>query len=426
MLSVAACDHAGRVFPHNKRLAVGRAGNVFFELSEADMLPLPEGATLMRLPGRTPVGINSSTGAFVESGPGEPLAAILPQGYTRTYLPAYTRQDGAPILPLFGYCAVALSGDELMVAAMRTDERSTWDPINYNLPELPAMIHAALASLPENRILRHLARCAREYGCFTAQNVFYRRWEGGIPVSPTCNADCVGCISKQSSECCPSPQERIDFVPTVDEVVEVALPHLQEAPDAIISFGQGCEGEPTCQYGVIAESCRRIRQHTGEGTINVNTNAGNVRAIAEICDAGVDSLRVSMASARPQFYVRYHRPTGYGLSDVERSIVHARSRGVFVSLNYLAFPGFSDLEPEVNALSALVERCGVQMIQIRNLNIDPDVFMQTMSGQLGEAGGGGHEASSWGEPAGMAQVISYLHNSFPDLFIGNFSMPVHG
>ena len=31
-------------------------------------------------------------------------------------------------------------------------------------------------------------------------------------------------------------------MPTLEEVIDVALPHLQEAEDAIVSFGQGCEG----------------------------------------------------------------------------------------------------------------------------------------------------------------------------------------
>ena len=35
-------------------------------------------------------------------------------------------------MPL-GYAAVALDGDQLMVAAVRTDHRDTWDPRHYNL-----------------------------------------------------------------------------------------------------------------------------------------------------------------------------------------------------------------------------------------------------------------------------------------------------
>src|SRR5437763_93615 len=82
--------------------------------------------------------------------------------------------------------------------------------------------------------LRQLALCAREYGCYTAQNIFYRRWEGAIPASPRCAAQCVGCISEQLGEVA-SPQDRLPFAPTPEEIVEVAVPHLQEAEQAMIS-----------------------------------------------------------------------------------------------------------------------------------------------------------------------------------------------
>jgi len=376
---------------------------------------MPEGGSLMRLPGRAPVGIGATSGQFTGAGPEEAVAAILPQGYTRTFLPAYISLEGAPELPLFGYSAVAIAGDQLMVAAIRTDERDTWNPVHYNLPSLADEVERLVAQFPQNRIVAQLARCATEYQCFTAQNIFYRRWEGGIPVSPTCNANCLGCISLQQSECCPSPQQRIDFAPTVSEIVEVALPHLDGATDGIISFGQGCEGEPTCEWQTIAEACREIRSHTDRGTINVNTNAGNVHAIRAISDAGVDSLRVSLASARPNYYARYHRPHGFGLVDVERSIIEARSRGLFVSLNYLVFPGFFDQEPEVDALCDLIDRCDVQMLQLRNINIDPDVYARIM---LVEDAG-----SHSPKPAGVEEAVAHISDCFPALAIGNFTLP---
>lgn len=417
MLTVAASDKGGHVLRNDNARAVGRAGNYFVQLESDDMIPMPEGATLMRLPGRTPVGAvdpRSGKGAeFVAAGPGEAMAAILPQGYTRTFVPAYTARTDAPVLPLFGYCAVAFHGDQLMVAAVRTDERDTWDPRHYNLPNLAELVQNSVDAMPWNRIIAQLAKCSLEYGCFTAQNTFYRRWEGGIPVSPVCNARCIGCISEQVSECCPSPQQRIDFVPSKDEVVEIAVPHLEHADGAIISFGQGCEGEPTLQHDTIAESIRLIRGTTSRGTININTNAGNTAAVRHVVEAGVDSLRVSMISARPETYARYHRPVGYSFADVEKSIMVARSNGVFISLNYLCYPGLSDTEPEVDALVSLIDRTGLDMIQFRNLNIDPDLFASTML-----------NSDDAHEPAGMIAAIDHLRDCFPDLLIGNFSRAV--
>ena len=66
--------------------------------------------------------------------------------------------------------------------------------------ELEATIERRLATDPSNRVLRQVALCSREYGCFTAQNVFFERGEAALPVSPKCNARCVGCISEQDRE----------------------------------------------------------------------------------------------------------------------------------------------------------------------------------------------------------------------------------
>ena len=427
MLSVALVDRHGHIMRNDNARAVGRAGDYFVELSPDDVIPLPEGATLMRLPGRTPVGVANTLGRagrveradaasggeeFVLAGPGEAVSVMLPGGYTRTLLPAYQAGPDAPALPLFGYTAVAFDGDELVVAAVRTDERDTWDPRHYNLDLLPGAVRERLSRAPQNRVLAQLARCSLEYGCFTAQNVFYRRWEGGIPVSPACNARCIGCISEQPSECCPSPQQRINFVPTPDEVAEVAIEHLENAPEGIISFGQGCEGEPTLQHALIAESVRRVRRATTRGTININTNAGNTAAIREVCEAGVDSLRVSLISALPEMY---------GLPSPSRlwprgcgPVYYARKvNGGFRVAELPVLSGVLRYRAEVDALVSLIDDTDVNMVQLRNLNIDPDVFSSTMLKPFPAR-----------EPRGVANVIQHLQDCFPELLIGNFSTAV--
>jgi len=57
MLSVAVSDSSGSVFKDEKLRAVARTGNLLVELLESDVIPMPEGGSLMRLPGRAPVGI---------------------------------------------------------------------------------------------------------------------------------------------------------------------------------------------------------------------------------------------------------------------------------------------------------------------------------------------------------------------------------
>lgn len=110
----------------------------------------------------------------------------------------------------------------------------------------------------------------------------------------------------QPSECCPASQERIDFVPTVEEIIEVAVPHLSNAKDAIVSFGQGCKGEPLINWKLLEESIRKIREKTEKGTINLNTNGSLPDKIKPLCKTGLDSTRVTLSSDDPIHFKHYH------------------------------------------------------------------------------------------------------------------------
>lgn len=381
-------------------------------LDLADLIPLPEDTTLSMLPHRLAVGLDAGGARrAIAERQGWALAALLPIGFTRTRLPAYEKTPATEPLPFFGYTAIAGWRGRLYVAAVRTDNPQRWTPSSYDAPRLERLVRERLAAEPENRVLRQHAHCALDYHCPTASNLFFRRWEGAVAVSAGCNARCVGCISKQEEELLVSPQDRLTFVPAVDEIVEVAVAHLERAPDAILSFGQGCEGEPLLQARLIERTIRAIRTRTARGTININTNASNPRALQRLYDAGLDSLRASTISARPQTYDPYYRPNGYSLADVKRSLILAREAGVYTSINLLSFPGYVDAEDEVEALSAFLRETGVRLVQMRNLNIDPETFLPRVP-------------RPDGRPLGIPKLIELLKRDVPGLEIGNFSRPV--
>lgn len=408
-------DKKGRMYDYPGISAAGRTGRHFTDLAEEEMIPLPEGAALVSIPGGIPVGINKA-GSFnpITAGlRGEPafaVGALLPQGYTRTLLPAFRRWENKP-LPLFGYAAVGWKEGRVYVAALQTDEDDKWNPVHYSTPELKDLVDKASQQFGDNPIIGQLGNCALNYRCFTAQNIFYRRWEGGIPVSPACNAGCLGCISLQPAECCPSPQNRISFIPTARQIAEVAVPHLAGAEDAIISFGQGCEGEPSLADRQVAEAILLIRRETESGTVNMNTNAGFTKGIANICRAGIDALRVSTVSARDDIYTAYYSPQGYRWADVCASVALARGEGVFVSLNLLTFPGLTDLPEQVEDLVEFIRKYDVNMVQIRNLNIDPDFLADRLP--LPDK-----------EPLGINSLLEVLSQELPGAVIGNYSRPV--
>ena len=397
-------DRRGNIREAEGVQALGRIGAHNVLLRPEDLIPLPESADLMFMPGHDAVGWAGNTEQSVG---GTAVSAILPQGYTRTHLPAFHRMENAAPLPLYGYTAVVSYGGELYTAAVYTDENEKWDPANYNGRELKKLVRRTMKELPNNRIVEQVANCSLNYHCLTAQNLFYRRWECGVPTSPVCNANCLGCISLQSSECCPSPQERIRFSPTADEIAEVGIYHLSIAPDGIISFGQGCEGEPSLAADRIADGIRKIRAATARGQINMNSNAGFPEGMKKIVDAGLDSLRVSIISARDESYDAYYRAS-YPLSNVKESLRYALDHDVYVSLNLLHFPGFTDRAEELAAWQDFFRALPVQMIQMRNLNIDPSLFLQIMP-------------KAKGESVGTNVFMDKLHDEFPQLVIGSFS-----
>jgi len=325
----------------------------------------------MILPGRRPLLANN------EMAEEYALAVILPAGYTRLLVPAYARDENAPALPLFGYTFAGVVDDVLYVAAMRTDESDDWQPRYFADGELEGILDRRLASDAENRVLQQVALCSREYGCFTAQNVFLERGEAALPVSPKCNARCIGCISEQSSTV-PAPQMRIAFDTLPEELARVAIHHLERVVDGIVSFGQGCEGEPLLRGITIAHAITLIRASRSNGTINLNTNGSMPGELQRCIDAGLQAVRVSLNSFRPDVYAAYYRPIGYTLEDVFESIRRASERGLRVSLNLLTHPGVTDDEEEIAAMTTFLAGVRVDMVQTRTLNIDPEWYFSAV------------------------------------------------
>ena len=128
-----------------------------------------------------------------------------------------------------------------MLPRLATDDPHKWHPEEFPRKSLQRLVEQRLAAEPENRVLAHHAHCALDYACPTASNLFFQRWEGAIAVSAGCNARCIGCISKQEEEQLVSPQDRLTFVPAVEEIVAVAIAHLEQAPDAISVSARGAK-----------------------------------------------------------------------------------------------------------------------------------------------------------------------------------------
>ncbi|MDD5285509.1 MAG: radical SAM protein [Desulfuromonadaceae bacterium] len=411
-------DEKGNIFDHPEFCMAGMNGNVPLLPDEVELIPIPEDSRLFTMPAMPPIAWDSRKKDFVTVGTVregkrttriQAVSAFMAPGYMRTLLPACDYSTKKSLLPLWSYTAAGWDDERgcFVVAASKVDSNCNWDPVNYDDRTLDPLVRQMLKEMPDNRLLEQLSRCAVDYHCFAAKNLFYRRWEAPLPTSPVCNSACLGCISLQASDCCPSNHERISFVPTPDELCEIALPHLEQAEQAIVSYGQGCEGDPILQAGTIAEATRRMKKGTSRGTINFNSNGSLPDRIPMLCDSGMDSFRFSLNSVREEQYNRYYRPKGYCFGDVMRSVRIAKESGRFTMINYLVSPGVSDAPKEVEALIKFVGETGIDMIQMRNLSIDPDYYNREMG--VSEKG------------IGMYRLLELLKKEFPRLQFGYYN-----
>ena len=412
----------GEILDYDGLEMAGASSDRFCRPEQSELIELPEGSELFVLPGRLPVGIESASGepALLDSNPFQEdggnkeneisaVAAFMAPAHTAIYTAAYQSRDKAPLLPLFAYTAVGWMDDKFWVAAFRSDADIRQDLASFKQKTIDQKTARLLKAYPENRLIQHLGKCCLTYGCPAARNYFLGRWEAPLPSSPICNASCVGCISLQPSGCCPSTQDRIQFVPTAREIAEIAIPHLQTAERAIVSFGQGCEGEPLLQAATLEKAIRLIRRTTEQGTINLNTNGSLPRAVEKMAEAGLDSIRVSLNSARPESHRRYYRPVGFTFDDVRSSITVMKGMNRHVSLNYFILPGFTDDPDEFAALCELIDSCRPDLIQLRNLNMDPEHYFKVVK----------HAPE---QPAlGMVQWLQLLKERFPQLSLGYFN-----
>lgn len=371
-------DEQGNIYDDPELLMLVRRGRELVLPRPDELIPLPEGSDLYLLPGRRALGLNPQTGT-VEAVEEQAVAAFVRPAYTLSAVAAYLTDAGSPKLPLFAYGAVGFADDQFWVTATQVDKDRRQIFTRVPPERIERGANDLLKRYPQNRLIQHLARCALTFCCPAAKNLALGRYEAPLPTAKACNARCFGCISLQPEKSgFPAPQNRIDFTPTADEIAEIMTLHARRAKNPVLSFGQGCEGEPLTEAPLIAEAIRLFRKNGGQGTVNMNTNASLPDLLPDLAGAGLNSIRVSLNSAREALYDRYYRPQNYTFADVRRFIVTAKELGLFVSLNYLFFPGLNDTENELEALVELVCATRPDYMQMRNLSLDPELYIDLM------------------------------------------------
>ena len=409
--SMVYSDESGQIYDHPRlKMAVFDGYQIRAPHSD-ELVPLPEGSDFYLLPGRLPLGFSGKRSHLIEYAGDESqrvaaVSAFIAPAYLRLNHPAFRTLPEASTLPLFAYAPLGWSDGVFWTTALRIDPDKRQDPALFDTAVITNAVARDLRKYPDNRLLQQLRRCALDYGCRAAQNFFLKRWECPLPTAMKCNSRCVGCISHQEGEI-PVTQERLNFHPTADEIVQVAGLHFSRVKNPIASFGQGCEGEPLTRGQVLVDAVRRLRDEFPQATINLNSNASKPDLVADLFGAGLSSMRVSMASPTAKLYDLYHQPRGYTFADVLRSISAAKEHAGQVSLNLLVFPGLTDRGSEMDALESLLKDYGIDMIQWRNMNIDPEYYLAAMG--RGDSG------------IGLHSMVHHLRKQFPKLRHGYFN-----
>ena len=420
LVTALVANTAGEIFELQGYAAVGMAGSSMRPLTTDETLKMPHGSELMYLPNRHPVLFNLNSGKLetVKKNPYVPgediyqVAAFNSPGYVITWVSAFREEHHADYLPLFSYGAVGWHQEKFRSAAILVDPEPRQDLRRMKQEDVVAGVEQMRRQLPKNRLRKHLEKCALEFGCPAGKNFFLGRYEAPLPTAKECNARCLGCLSLQKHSGIPHSQDRIGFTPYPREIAAIALAHINRVKNSIVSFGQGCEGDPLLAVDVIEPAIRQIRLQSDHGTINMNTNGSLPARLNQLFDAGLDSVRISMNSVQEKCYDAYFRPKGYRFADVVKSIDVVLKQDKFVAINYLNCPGFSDTPQEAEALVRFLRKHPINMIQWRNLNFDPLRYWKQMNTVVRH-----------GKPLGMKTLLQRVQEQFPNIKFGYFNPP---
>lgn len=373
MYQAVHSDRSGRVFVSADYGATALDGPQPVALDRA--IPLPAGAQLVPLADRSAIGLDRR-GLPRSLGPARwALAAILRPGSVRTHLPsAEAATDTAPLEPL-PYSAVAADArGELVVAAIEIG-----GSVAAPKDDMTAAITRRLAADPSNKLVRQLARCARDYHCAAARNAFLGTGECALPLGAPANDEAAPVVALRRREE-RAPLEPVAFKVSATDAAAVAIAHFA-AGGTSVSFGHACEGEPLEIVREVADVTARIRAATTAGQILIRTSGSSAIALGRAAEAGADRAVVRIASADGPTYERVHRPTGFRWTDVRAALREAATRRLALTLELLALPGLTDRETEVAALVALLgELPPGSELRLVDLAADPYALLARVPG----------------------------------------------
>ena len=207
-------------------------------------------------------------------------------------------------LPLFGYTFACVVDDELHG---RRDARPTKARIGSRAASPKASSkrdrrRTASRLDPRNRTLAQLSVCAREYGCFTAQNVFLERGEAAIPVAPKLQRGLRRLhlrARRRTRDPLAADAHRVRAGRRGARAHRRAPSRARRRRHRLVR--SGLRGRTAVARRPRSRAAiERIRAERANGTINLNTNGSLPKSLQRLIDAGLQAVRISLNSFRPR------------------------------------------------------------------------------------------------------------------------------
>ena len=129
--------------------------------------------------------------------------------------------------------------------------------------------------------------------------------------------------------------------------------------------------------------------------------------------AGLESIRISTNSVTPEWHHAYYRPETYDFSQVEDCVKASVDAGLYTQINYLVFPGVTDMEAEVEAMLDFAAQNGPARYPDEKPLHRPGALSRHPARYRRHGRGHGHGAGCW----------TFTAQELPEVAIRYFNRP---
>ena len=311
-------DKNGTVYDHPLLKSVFRTANYNIVPYELEMIPLPSDCILKMIPDAIPFSYDQMQAKIVEFSSGFPVYTELPPGYLRILYPSYKSNNLENDNFTSSHLApVGWMNEQFVVPAIFVENKQK---IKLDLfKKLKNIIQEdeKLSFLNKKTKLDFLSNCE----IIIKNNTELKQLNKLIP------------LLTQSNQ---------DFVIT-----------MKFDPDK--------------------KTYEVIKSLLNENiTINLNITAFSIEKLNAIFDELIDSLSFDVESFNPDFL----KKRSVNFDNLTRSFEFAEKQGVFISVNLLTLPGFTDSTNEVEKTIDFLNTFKIEYLKLRDLKTVPHKFFK--------------------------------------------------